>query len=263
VKRRLRLFLLASLLLPNLPALAQQTPQKIYSVQRLKHSEGPCEKSCARFLLEFPIIERAASAQITEKLNTQIQKAVAQQLSMGENQPQTIEQAAQNFFSWYREIQEEEDLPDLDYELQLQAQVETFSERFLCLRLKSYFYSGGAHGMPFTNFLVFDLNTGEPLQLEDLLQPWSLEPLRRKLERNFRVQKDISPEAPLNQEDFLFELKKLPFSGVWGLGERGLIFYYNVYEIAPYSSGSIEVFVSVYELENILKPDLLKHIQEG
>ena len=130
----------------------------------------------------------------------------------------------------------------------------------LVYRIASYAYTGGAHGLGISRFLVFDLIEMTQLSLNDIFIPGFEDELSKLLERKFRMNYFLGAEQSLTEAG-LFENSIQP-SGNFYLGTKGIGFFYNPYELAPYSMGGIYIFLLFEYLEPILKKESpLRRIQ--
>lgn len=127
-------------------------------------------------------------------------------------------------------------------------------ERYVCIRMDGYEYSGGAHGFPYRNYFVFDRETGEQLTLADITET-PVEELQSLVGSAFRTlaeETNFSFESP---EDLEFTVAdSVSYDSDFYLTEKGVAFYYYPYVIAPYAVGFPEVVIPYEELE--LKIDL-------
>lgn len=123
------------------------------------------------------------------------------------------------------------------------------SERYVCIRMDGYEYSGGAHGFPFRDYFVFDRQTGDRLTLADITE-LPVEELQKKVASAFRTlaeETNFSFEAP---EDLEFTVAdSVSYASDFYLTETGIAFYYYPYVIAPYAAGFPEVILPYEELE--------------
>lgn len=116
------------------------------------------------------------------------------------------------------------------------------SPHLLGLDIWRDFYGGGPHPVAARRALNFDPDTGQRLQLSDLLKPgWemTLDPIiaQRLSEGYGQVNyQGVSPEQFL-------------------LTEEGLVFFFNPYEIASYAQGAPEALFTYQELEDFVRPD--------
>ena len=109
----------------------------------------------------------------------------------------------------------------------------------ISMRLDHYLFTGGAHGVPASDYAVFDRATGRRIDLDDLITPAARGPITELIKAALRAQKQLAPDAPLSEAGF-WEKNIQPGQDFY-LDGRGLWFCYEVYEIAPYSSGRFAV----------------------
>ena len=119
--------------------------------------------------------------------------------------------------------------------------------RYLSFVQQNYEYSGGAHGMPFWNGYTFDLETGEQLQLSDIVENDDLQ-IKEIVTGYFEQMYEKEPDAYWDDAvDVVREYASLqsPFY----LSEEGIVFYYGPYELAPYAGGFIEIVIPYNEVK--------------
>lgn len=136
-----------------------------------------------------------------------------------------------------------------------------YNDRYIGLLWSGYdYYSGAAHGMPYTDFRLYDRETGEELYLDDILAS-SEEELNAIVTRKFeeRYKKDEIQEGNFG---FRYISRNAGFmedhhlkAGAYYLTEEGLVYYFGVYEVAGYAEGMPEVLIPYDELN--WKIDLL------
>lgn len=132
----------------------------------------------------------------------------------------------------------------------LQAKVREQHDQLVIIEFSSYLSTGGAHGMPGRGFINYDRTLKKALSLQDMLLPgqtaafWDLagQAHQRWLTAN---QLDQDPEY----------ISNWPFerSENVALGQAALLLKYNVYSIAPYSSGHPQLTIPYSQLKGILK----------
>ena len=119
--------------------------------------------------------------------------------------------------------------------------------RYLSFVQQNYEYSGGAHSMPFWNGYTFDLETGEQLQLSDIVENDDLQ-IKEIVTGYFEQMYEKEPDAYWDDAvDVVREYASLqsPFY----LSEEGIVFYYGPYELAPYAGGVIEIVIPYNEVK--------------
>ena len=121
----------------------------------------------------------------------------------------------------------------------------------LVYRANNYGYTGGAHGMGISRFLVFDTYEMKEIELEDIMIPDYENELSKMLERKYRLRNMLGPEQSL-VEAGLFD-NHIPPSSNFFLTENSIGFYYNPYKIAPYSMGAQVISLTLEEIAPLLR----------
>ena len=128
-----------------------------------------------------------------------------------------------------------------------------YNDRYMGLLWSGYdYYSGAAHGMPYTDFRLYDRETGEELYLDDILAS-SEEELNAIVTRMFEERHDgdeiwewgleyISENAGFLEDHHLK-------AGDYYLTDEGLVYYFGAYEVASYAEGMPEVLIPYNELK--------------
>ena len=107
--------------------------------------------------------------------------------------------------------------------------------------------------MGVSRFLVFDTEDMMQLMLDDIFSSGYEDELSKLLERKYRIEYYLGPEQSL-VEAGLFE-NTIPPSDNYYLTANGIGFYYNPYELAPYSMGAINIKLSYMELMPLIETD--------
>ena len=134
----------------------------------------------------------------------------------------------------------------------LQAKLREQHGPLLVVELSSYLHTGGAHGMPGRGFINFDREQDRELKLADVVLPG-------KEGAFWRVAAKAHQRWLLaNDHDAAFS-RQWPFqqtSNVAFLRDKVLL-KYDVYSIAPYSSGHPELEIPYKALSGIIQPEYL------
>ena len=132
----------------------------------------------------------------------------------------------------------------------LQAKLRERHGDLLVIELSSYRYTGGAHGQPGRGFINYDHRRDRELRLQDVLVPG-------QEGRFWRVARQAHQRwLAENGHDGEFAAR-WPFRQTphIALLADGVLLKYDVYSIAPYSSGHPELFIAREQLAGILKAD--------
>jgi hypothetical protein len=124
---------------------------------------------------------------------------------------------------------------------------EVFQESgLLTIQFNFNAYTGGAHGSENTYYLVFDVESGNILSIEDVVA--DLSQLRAVAEATFRKQQEIDPAVALEDAGYFIENGVFPVEGNFAIINDNLILHYNAYDLAAYSEGKISIKIPLSEL---------------
>lgn len=113
-------------------------------------------------------------------------------------------------------------------------------------------YTGGAHANYYQTTFNYSLITGQLLSLEHVFDREKMDELLTAAEKIFRKQFDLTAKGSLNEQGFWFPEDKLYLSSEFYPSKKGITFIYNPYEIAPYASGEIRLFLPYKDITNYI-----------
>jgi len=124
---------------------------------------------------------------------------------------------------------------------------------FELFEIHSYVFTGGAHGMPYSEYLIFDQQTKKPIQLADMLQP------NKKSRFNALAYSAYKEWVKTVDEDVASYEKSWPFtlSDNVTLTDQGIDIRYQHYSIGPYAYGMPVLSVPYSQLQGVIKPQFL------
>ncbi|MCX6244133.1 MAG: DUF3298 domain-containing protein [Bacteroidetes bacterium] len=120
----------------------------------------------------------------------------------------------------------------------------------LTFYIDHYAFTGGAHGLQTRQFSVVSLWTGREIGLKDVFRENSEIRLSELLTDKIHVMNHIPTSQSLKDAGFFTDTIK-PGENFY-LTREGVGFYYNQYDIAPYASGTIDLFIPFAELKELL-----------
>lgn len=136
----------------------------------------------------------------------------------------------------------------IPYSFDCNYSVTYLDDNTISLLLDYYELTGGAHGMPFRQAYTFDLNTGNQLQLSDILNVENADEFAKNAFKNNIVQ---NPESyfngateTVNSEYFEYDFYIQP---------NEIIFFTQAYLLEPYANHYQPTIVNVEEIQNKLK----------
>lgn len=140
----------------------------------------------------------------------------------------------------------EEDLKAIDENVLFKINCETVlrgavsfeKDSLLNYEVRIYTYNGGAHGMSTVTNYIFDLRTGKIINEMDIFGKNIDRPLHHLLVEQARL---LRNDSILPSETDIFSDDMIVANGNVELGENGLSYIFNPYEIAPYVYGIISI----------------------
>ena len=123
----------------------------------------------------------------------------------------------------------------------------------LSFYIDSYAFTGGAHGLGAQDFTVISLKTGKVVTPADLFVK-NFEPLLSSLlTQKLKKTEHIGSGEKLTEKAEYF-VDEIPANNNFYITGNGIGFFYNHYEIAPYSHGFTDIFLTFDEIKPLLKP---------
>ncbi len=123
-------------------------------------------------------------------------------------------------------------------------------QNLLSIEQNWYNYMGGVHGDYGKKYQVINLKTGQKIKLANLFSDGSQEELTELIKRKILENR----QATSLEEEGYYADKIKPTENFY-LTKKGIGFYYNSYEIAPYVKGGNEVFLRFSECKGFMKTD--------
>lgn len=136
------------------------------------------------------------------------------------------------------------------------AQIIKESENFISLSSHAYTFTGGAHPNGYQEFVNIDKSNGKILKLNDIVTDTLA--YYTIAEIFFREAIQAAPEDDLDQLGYWFYENGFFCNDNFYIGENELVFYFNTYEIAPYSHGPTEFSVPFTLSNHLIKYNLAK-----
>ena len=125
---------------------------------------------------------------------------------------------------------------------------------FELFEINSYVFTGGAHGMPYSEYLMFDLNTKKQVILDDMLikgQKPRFEALAHKAYKTWV--KTVADDVSSYEKSWPFML-----SDNVTLTDTGMNIRYQHYSIGPYAYGMPVLSIPYSKLHNVIKPQFIQ-----
>ena len=230
---------------------------QIETVILQQQSEG-CENrdsgNCAKIKIEYIELKNLPNLSAMEKINSKIQKELLRTIGREKNN-NNFDALMQNFIDEYKNFKKE--FPESHQEWEIERRVDNNfkDDNILSCTISEYSYLGGAHPNTFLTVINFNLNSGEILNLPDILIDEYLDELNNIAEPIFRKEKELTKDINLTEAGFWFDDDKFSVNNNFTIGKDGLTFFYNSYEITAYAFGPTELFIPYNLIKKLIKPD--------
>jgi len=159
----------------------------------------------------------------------------------------SLDKVAQKFIDDAGEVAE---ISAARWELNGEAKQLTRRGDLLTIVVSSYLYTGGAHGMPASRWLNWDLAQEQQLALGDVLAPG-------KEQAFWKVAEEAHKQWLASQNVDSEYRKNWPFARTddFRLTDRGVELLYGVYTLGPYSMGEVTLTVPRDQLAQLLREE--------
>ncbi len=135
-----------------------------------------------------------------------------------------------------------------------------FSPKFIVYQIMTSIYEGGAHGLTISNFLNYDFAKGEVIDFNSAFKPGSDKALFDIVKGKLMADNGVSTLKELDAKGFFSD--QLFLSHNFYLQGYDVVFHYHPYDIAPYSTGAVDVRVPFYVVSDYLSPEVLEILSE-
>ena len=229
-----------------------------YQVEKIDQKFGPCAadssaKQCILFQIEYPVITGKVNPSIIEKINSRIradifQKAVGRQVN-------SFEQMMTDLSGSYDSLIKDFDDYTQAWLVEINSDILYQQENYISVASTVFTYTGGAHPNNSQVYRSYDLKTGEAISLDDILEPGYASALNSSAEIEFRMQKEIPPNESLESAGYWLEDGIFKVNDNFAIINESLMFYYNPYEIGPYSLGATELELKLTDYVELIDPN--------
>ncbi|HYH56941.1 MAG TPA: DUF3298 and DUF4163 domain-containing protein, partial [Anseongella sp.] len=237
-----------------------------YVTMRVFEQESGCDTAtseCTSIYLSYPRIIGSGNNALNDTLSAQVE-AWLTGTPDGQGPAASPEEFSKAFISDYEQFAREFPESRAKWYIKRKIEIIANNNHFITLQLSEESYLGGAHGMNVHLFASFDPSGGQRITLEDLVEPGRMAQLEKTAESFFRRETNIPEGQSLKDAGYFYmeeDSTGSPFrlTDNFAITREGLLFYYNPYDIAPYSMGATVLKVPFRDIREALKTDgLLK-----
>ena len=244
----MKYFIIYTLLLFSV---AQCSNELVFEEQSFqKKTTLPCTGDCPSISVKIPVAN--AVPVVADSINKKVFSVLKEIIYFGEK-PYTSKDyngLLTSFINSYEKLQKEFPKDKFGWEADIKGSVKYQSENILNIEINHYTYTGGAHGYQGLRSLLFDPNTGKSITNDELfIDKASFKALA---EKKFRAKYKIPASKSINSSGLMFEKEMFQLPQNIFFTDKGLLLYYNSYEVASYADGAKELLLSYTEVNDYL-----------
>ncbi len=262
MKNALYLFLVILLTTQFISCNKQKDKQPVtkapaYKMFSFDKKAGDCDSlknSCAELKFNYPQITDASNREVMNQINQEIMNTLLAPYSEDKSY-KNFDSMANDFLESFKEFKKQFPARHQSWTIERNISVSGVNNSVFSLTNTEFYYMGGAHPNSTTSFINFNLQTGEALELNDLLKPGFEDALNKVGEKIFREKQKLKPGENLNEAGYWFDKNNFELNDNFLIKKNGLLFVFNPYEVAAYVYGAIEVFIPYKVIKDLIKDD--------
>jgi len=202
---------------------------------------------CVSFHISWPEATGGAPPETLARINAAVLAAL-----QPVEAPRGFEAEAEEWIRDYQRFHAEFPDSGITYFARRTAEVIFSARPLLTIEVRTDEFHGGPEPASTRSFLNLSPSTGQPVPLDDLLEPGAKKDLLRLAEHRFRSERRIPPDSSLSQAGFTFDRDSFALPRHWGFSSRGLLLHYNAGEVASPSAGPTTLLAPWNELHGII-----------
>lgn len=149
--------------------------------------------------------------------------------------------------------------PVIGYEESIHSDFIGQRNNIVTFSVQPYSYSGGAHGLHYTQYINIDLNKKSVIRLDDLVSKQNQAKLKEALWESYAVFR-VDENGKYNG---FADKKEFRISPEFYFGANGVVFVYPPYELGPYAEGDVEVSLPWYLVNDLFNKDYQRGEKDG
>lgn len=135
------------------------------------------------------------------------------------------------------------------------------SEDYTAAICSKDYFTGGLHDLYDHIYLNYDNRNHQLITLASQLKPGCQDQLKTIAERLFRKNEGLTPAQQL--DGYFFQDGKFDLPANFTFTDKGLLFFYDYYEIKPFAAGTTKLVVPYYQLKDMVLPGSVLASQMG
>lgn len=238
-------------------------------VNETAHLFGDTAKPACNLTINFAYPVKSTDNKLKDSLNSYFIAACFGEGYIGEKPAQVVKEYTEHYVKEYRtdlEPMYAEDEKNKEsegsigawysYYKGIESHVQLYYKNLLVYRINYNEYTGGAHGIYMSTFLNMDLRTLSPIRLDDIFVGEYQEALTDLLWNQLMADNKVTTRQEVEDMGYTSTGDLEPTENFY-LSPKGITFYYNIYEIAPYVMGPVEITLPYEIMSHLLSDDTM------
>lgn len=211
----------------------------------------PCQENCPTVTVKIPVAKNGKV--VSDSINKRIFGVLRDIIYFGEEPYAATDykQLLDSFIQSYDDMKTKFPKETIGWEAKVEGAVVYKSDSVINIKLTHYSYTGGAHGYSGERSLIFNAKTGKIIPNDQLFN--DINGFKAFAEKKFREKYQIPENVSINATGLMFEEDVFALPGNIFYTDKGLLLYYNVYEVASYADREKELLLPYNEIEKYLK----------
>lgn len=211
----------------------------------------PCKEICTHVSIQVP--EAEEDSDVSDSIYSHVLNVVKEAVYFGDNPEDVVDydDIMKSFIQSYDQMQQQFPGELIGWEATVTGKASYQSDELVGIQLEYYNFTGGAHGYSGLKSLLISKEDGKLLSADDLFK--DKVKFQKFAEKKFRETFKIPANHTINATGFMFEEDKFRLPNNIIFTPKGIILYFNVYEIASYVEGPKQLFMTFDEVNDYLK----------
>ena len=206
--------------------------------------------NCTYMTIDYTKFKNADKSEVLKKIDRKIKKLV-----LYATEAASPEAACNAFVNDYEKFIKDEE--NDDYETawfdSRKAEWLSIQKKVLSIECHISSFMGGAHSNSYVMLRNFNPYTGDSLGLGMIFTPESLHELTGFGEMQFRKTQKIKKGLSYEDAGYWFKDNQFYLTDNFAFTKGGLLFYYNEYEIGPYSMGAVYFVIPYSQIMHLFE----------
>lgn len=172
-------------------------------------------------------------------------------LPFNEDHITSFDEIADSLISNYISVQQEFEDYHTGWYIHANSNITGVFNNIISITSEEVIYTGGANTYYNLTYSNFDLNSGQLVSLDSIVFDNNFTAIDKIGKELFIEMKNIQPNLSFEDAGFWFEDKKFSLNENFAITDSGLVFFYNLYEIAPRSEGTTQLFIPKEKLNSL------------